>query len=299
MLVLLMFASRGLDDDVGDASIGTEHATHLLGIAVEAVVVVARYLYGAGAVLQIERVAEAAVAHAVGAPVGSSNGDDLAYDLVLQYIREASVECLIGELHRDVRSQAADSSFVSFDLVKLRKEGLDLRHLVIEFVDTASQRHLCAYVEFHLLFSRTEGVGIKAVDKQLKRTSEGTCEEEQKNPAPQPVLGEAEIAAIESRGHSRVPHAAHGAHTAAAVAKAAHESWSEKDGNEECHSEIDHDNDGEVPEVVAQMLGQPEDHNERAYGGEHGCQYAKEGLAVAIVTVMVDHDNGGVDDDAE
>ena len=163
---------RRLDDDVHHAVVLFQTGTNVLRIPVQGIIIVSCNLNPVRPVLQVQRIAEPPLAHAVSAPVRPSDGNDLADDLALQDIRERRVAVFILEFHGQVGPPPFHAALEPLDFLEPDQEVLQNLHLLVQFVHTSAQRHLSTDVEFHLLFL----FGIRILVQRLRKETHGSSE---------------------------------------------------------------------------------------------------------------------------
>ena len=86
---------------------------------------------------------------------------------------------------------------------------------------------------------------------------------------------------------------------AAAVMELFDQSRHEEQGHDKRHRQVDDDNPREIVQIALDILRHEEHHHQRPYRGEQGGQYGQERLPVVVVTVMVHHHDGRVDNQSQ
>ena len=124
-LILLSLMPRCLYGDVYHAVVLPQSLADVFSEAIKPFIVVSSDLNLVAPILQVQGVAEAALAHAPGAPVCPTDGDQLPYHLVFQEIWVVGMEICGLKLHGDVCPSSVDVRLIPLDALELGKVFLD------------------------------------------------------------------------------------------------------------------------------------------------------------------------------
>ena len=350
--IFLPLMPRRFDDDVHHTVVLLQTGTNVLRVPVQSIIIVPGNLDPVRPVLQVQRIAETPLAHAIGAPIRPADGNDLADDLALQDIRERRVAVFILEFHGQVGSPPFHAALEPLDFLEPDQEVLQNLHLLVQFVHTSAQRHLGTDVEFHLLFL----FGIRILVQRLRKEAHGPSEHfaqrffqlglektgakcgivrpfiprslffllalvihfllvppvrkgmerypesqhQQDVVYPLAFLRESDVLAVKARpSHHPFGTPQTFYRHAAAVMELLDQSRHEEQGHDKRHRQVDDDNPREVVQVALDILRHEEHHHQRPYCGEQGGQYGQERFPVVVVTVMVHHHDGRVDNQSQ